>query len=52
MTTKRNVSPLPYGVADFVRVRTQDRYYIDKTAFIPRLATVFDSDMVFKGFNQ
>ncbi|MCB1921231.1 MAG: hypothetical protein KDJ28_14810 [Candidatus Competibacteraceae bacterium] len=39
-------------VADFARVRTQDRYYIDKTAFTLRLATVFNSDMVFKGFNQ
>lgn len=42
MSTKRNVSPIPYGVADFARVRTQDRYYVDKTAFIPRLEAISD----------
>ena len=25
---------IPYGVKDFKRVRLEDRYYVDKTAFI------------------
>lgn len=37
---KPNVSPIPYGLADFVRVRTDESYYVDKTPFIPRLERV------------
>lgn len=28
---------IPYGVADFTRIRSRDFFYVDKTAFIPRL---------------
>lgn len=34
---KPNASPIPYGVADFVRIRTDESYYVDKTPFIPLL---------------
>ena len=37
---KPNASPIPYGLADFVRVRTDESYYVDKTPFIPRLERV------------
>ncbi len=28
---------LPYGISDFIEVRTQNKYYVDKTMYIPRL---------------
>ncbi|CAK0738990.1 hypothetical protein CCP3SC1_1110002 [Gammaproteobacteria bacterium] len=28
---------IPYGVADFVKLRRGGEYYIDKTAYLPRL---------------
>ena len=32
-----NIKQVPYGVADFVSVREQDLYYVDKTMFLPEL---------------
>lgn len=34
---KLNAPLIPYGLADFARVRTDECYYVDKTPFIPRL---------------
>ena len=28
---------IPYGVKDFKRIRLEDRYYVDKTAFIRKM---------------
>ena len=28
---------IPYGVADFVKLRTRGHYFVDKTQFLPRL---------------
>ena len=34
---KLNAPLIPYGLADFARVRADECYYVDKTPFIPRL---------------
>lgn len=28
---------IPYGLTDFVRVRTENYYYVDKTSFIEKI---------------
>ena len=28
---------IPYGISDFVRIKTENYYYIDKTHFIPKV---------------
>ncbi len=28
---------LPYGVSDFIQLRKQNKYYVDKTMYIPML---------------
>ena len=33
---------LPYGVSDFVSIRERNRYYVDKTMFLPILETAVD----------
>ena len=34
---EQQVKQVPYGVADFATVMTQDLYYVDKTMFLPEL---------------
>ena len=34
---EQQVKQVPYGVADFVTVMTQNLYYFDKTMFLPEL---------------
>ena len=34
---EQQAKQVPYGVADFVRVMTQNMYYVDKTMFLPEL---------------
>ena len=31
------IKQVPYGVSDFVRVMTQNMYYVDKTMYLPEL---------------
>ena len=33
------VKLLPYGISDFIELRKQNRYYVDKTMYIPKLET-------------
>ena len=34
---KTAIKGLPYGVANFEEVRSENRYYIDKTMYLPLL---------------
>ena len=34
METKK-APQIPYGISDFVRMRTENYYYVDKTMYIP-----------------
>ena len=36
-TQKNNIRLLPYGMSDFATIRKENRYYVDKTMFIPKL---------------
>ena len=36
-TAKNKIRLIPYGMSDFARIRRENRYYVDKTMFIPRL---------------
>ena len=36
-TSKNKIRLLPYGESDFARIRRENKYYVDKTMFIPRL---------------
>ncbi len=33
------VKLLPYGISDFIELRKQNKYYVDKTMYIPKLET-------------
>ena len=37
MERQYTVKKVPYGVSDFIRVRRDNMYYVDKTMFLPRL---------------
>ena len=37
MDAINNIRHLPYGESDFVTIRRENRYYVDKTQFIPKL---------------
>ncbi len=37
MLSARRSEQIPYGVKDFKRIRLEDFYYVDKTAFIRKL---------------
>ena len=34
---KKTYRLLPYGQSDFARIRRENKYYVDKTMFIPAL---------------
>ena len=34
METKK-APQIPYGISDFVRMRTENYYYVDKTMYLP-----------------
>lgn len=34
METKK-ATQIPYGISDFVRMRTENYYYVDKTMYLP-----------------
>ncbi len=34
---QRNLRRVPYGVSDFMLVRRDDMYYVDKTMYLPKL---------------
>ena len=36
-TQKNKIRLLPYGMSDFATIRRENRYYVDKTMFIPKL---------------
>ena len=36
-TQKNKIRLLPYGMSDFATIRKENRYYVDKTMFIPKL---------------
>ena len=36
-TSKNKIRLIPYGQSDFATIRRENRYYVDKTMFIPRL---------------
>ena len=36
-TSKNKIRLIPYGMSDFATIRRENRYYVDKTMFIPRL---------------
>ncbi len=36
-TSKNKIRLIPYGQSDFARIRRENKYYVDKTMFIPRL---------------
>ena len=36
METKK-APQIPYGISDFVRMRTENYYYVDKTMYLPML---------------
>ncbi|MBP5681651.1 MAG: AAA family ATPase, partial [Bacteroidales bacterium] len=36
-TQKNTIKILPYGMSDFARIRRENKYYVDKTMFIPKL---------------
>ena len=36
-TQKNKIRLLPYGMSDFARIRRENKYYVDKTMFIPQL---------------
>ncbi len=35
METKK-APQIPYGISDFVRMRTENYYYVDKTMYLPQ----------------
>jgi len=35
--SKNKIRLIPYGMSDFATIRRENRYYVDKTMFIPRL---------------
>lgn len=37
MSTQTNIKLLPYGMSDFATIRRENKYYVDKTQFIPAL---------------
>lgn len=39
MATSSKIKTLPYGESDFELIRTENKYYVDKTMFIPALET-------------
>lgn len=39
---KPNVKGIPYGVANFEEVRSKNRYYVDKTMYLPLLEEAND----------
>ena len=39
---KKEVKGIPYGVASFEEVRSKDRYYVDKTMYLPLLEEAND----------
>ena len=34
---EQNVKRVPYGISDFVKLRDQNNYYVDKTMYLPQL---------------
>ena len=35
--SNKKIRLIPYGMSDFARIRRENRYYVDKTMFIPML---------------
>ncbi len=36
---------IPYGIADYRRMRQDDMYYVDKAAFIPLIELVYQEEV-------
>ena len=34
---QQNVKRVPYSISDFVKLRDQNNYYVDKTMYLPQL---------------
>ena len=40
MIETQTTRPLPYGISDFKQLRRENKYYVDKTMFLPRMEDV------------